>query len=133
MANELHAQWGQGLKRARRERGVSLSAITAKTGLHKSHYCRIEAGEVTPTDDVRIRIAAALGARVETLFPYPETEPECPPVSSAQDEAPSPQPETLPTTPRARTRRASRRPAPPARAAAPSATEAAPPGTEAAS
>lgn len=68
---ELRARWGERLRAARRAKGVSLRAITDATGLHKSHYCRVEAGDASASDTSRMRIAAALGVRVEDIWAYP--------------------------------------------------------------
>lgn len=105
MANELHAQWGQRLRQARKEQGISLRDITAKAGLHKSHYCRIEAGETVPSDELRMRLASALGVRVEQIFSYPDTTPDttgdapCPSAANAPDQALSPTPQTAAAAP----------------------------------
>jgi len=56
---------------------MSLRAITSAAEISKAFYCRIEAGEVGASDDVRIRIARAFGVRVEDIWAYPDTsEPE---------------------------------------------------------
>lgn len=72
MANDLTEQWGRRLKELRRERGLSLRDVTEATGLHRSHYCRIEAGETTPSDETRMKLARVYDVRVEEIFAYPD-------------------------------------------------------------
>jgi molybdate-binding protein/DNA-binding XRE family transcriptional regulator len=55
--------------RARREaRGLSQIGLAATVGLSRQSLAAIEAGRATPSVDVALRIAGALGARVEDLF-----------------------------------------------------------------
>lgn len=72
MAHDLAVRWGRTLKRLRKAQGLSLTNITDATGLHRSTYCRIEAGDITPGDETRMKIARAVGARVEEIFDYPD-------------------------------------------------------------
>lgn len=119
--NELQAQWGQRLRAARERKGFSLRTLAAFADIDKGQLSRAENGAVGLGDELRIRIASALGRRVEDLFPYPDTtdqETPCPSAASAPDEASSPTPATTEGT-RSPARSAAA-PAPSARAASPS-------------
>lgn len=80
-SNTLTTQWGHRLKSLRKEKGMSLRDVTDATGLHRSHYCRIEAGEINPGDATRMKLAQAFGRRVEEIFAYPS------PLDGSQDVA----------------------------------------------
>jgi transcriptional regulator with XRE-family HTH domain len=69
----LHAEWGRRLAEAREAKGLSISELARRTGVHKSHLARFELGEAGLGDEYRIRVAAEIGQRVEELFPYPDT------------------------------------------------------------
>lgn len=103
-SSTLRAEWGRRLRRMRKDRGLSQTAIAAKAGVDSSWYARIERGEVGGRgigDEMRIRIAAAFGERVEDLFPYPDTtslENACPSAATAPDGASSPTPATKAAT-----------------------------------
>ena len=71
--NDLHAEWGERLAQARQAKGLSIAELARRTGSHKSHLARFERGEAGIGDDLRIRVAAEVGQRVEDLFPYPDT------------------------------------------------------------
>lgn len=89
----LHTEWGRRLAEAREAKGLSISELARRTGVHKSHLARFELGEAGLGDEYRIRVAAEIGQRVEELFPYPDTstpdtstESTCPSAASATAE-----------------------------------------------
>jgi len=55
--------------RRRIEKGLSAYALAKAVGTTPSHVARIERGESSPSVDLALRIATALGATVECLFP----------------------------------------------------------------
>lgn len=92
---ELTRKWGENIRRTRNDQGLSIEALAARAGVDPGHLSRAERGLAGFGDESRIRLAAALGTRVESLFPYPDTETQCPSAASAMAGAASP---TRPTT-----------------------------------
>lgn len=68
----LTAQWGRNIKRLRRERELNQEELARLVRVHPTNFSRFETGKQRPTDEVRIRIAQALGVRVEDIFVYDE-------------------------------------------------------------
>lgn len=73
----------------REARGLSQIALAAAAGLARQSVGAIEAGRATPAVDVALRLAKALGCRVEELFGAPEepplrSEPESPSSSTTR-------------------------------------------------
>lgn len=105
MTANLSIAWGQRIKRARNECGLSQRALAARADIDKGYYARIEAGQLGSRgvgDEVRMRLARALGRQVNDLFPYPnttESETACPSAADAADGAPSATPATTAATP----------------------------------
>ena len=52
---------GHAIKALRRARNLNGSALAAAAGIRQPHMSLIEAGKRQPSDDVAMRIAAALG------------------------------------------------------------------------
>lgn len=75
--------WGANVRQARRDQRLSLEALSAASGIDLGHLSRGERGLAGFGDDSRIRLASALGKKVEELFPYPDTTPETPCPSAA--------------------------------------------------
>lgn len=91
--------WGARVRKARHEQGLSLELLAARAGIDLAHLSRGERGLAGFGDESRIRLATALGVRVEDLFPYPEIpESPCPPAASAKAGATSPTPATTAAT-----------------------------------
>lgn len=135
MTYTIQRRWGDAIRALRVEHGLSVSALARTVGLDPSHLWRAEQGQAGLGDELRIRLAEALGVRVESIFSYPDTSSEgteCPSAASAWDAAASRQSETPPPTPRS-PRRRSRHRAPSAAAPERSAVSADPNGPEAAS
>jgi transcriptional regulator with XRE-family HTH domain len=86
--------WGEAIRETRHDLGLSLADLAFRAGIDAGHLSRGERGLAGFGDESRMRIAAALGKRVEDLFPYPETESACPPADSAPDADSSPTPAT---------------------------------------
>lgn len=69
---ETLAAWGEDIRVRREAAGLSQRQFAAAVGTTQQHLSLIERGAVSPGDDLRVRLAAALGCSVAELFPYPE-------------------------------------------------------------
>ena len=108
-------RWGEAIREARREQGLSIFELATRTGIDPGHLSRAERGLAGIGDDYRVALAKALERRVEDLFPYPDpTETACPSAEAAAAEGSSRTPATA---------AAPRSTAPSAEAPAPSASE----------
>lgn len=63
------------MRRARRERGMTLEGLAALAGTSAAHLSRLESGERQPSLDGLLRLALGLGVPFSELFEEPE-EPE---------------------------------------------------------
>lgn len=70
---ELPQIWGERIRKLRTERGLSRVKFAHLVDVDPSNVWRIENGYVAPSDATRVRIAEALGLRVEDIFTYPDT------------------------------------------------------------
>ena len=62
--------FGEEVRRARRQRGMTLDDLAAATGMAKSYLSQIETGYTSPPRDDKVRkIAGALGLDAEALLP----------------------------------------------------------------
>lgn len=66
-------RWGAEIRRLRTERGWTILELARRAESQPAHISRIERGINAPSDDLRIRLARALGVRVEEIFAYPDT------------------------------------------------------------
>jgi transcriptional regulator with XRE-family HTH domain len=79
MADPFASMIGSGIKTARLRRGMTLTDLANKSGIHISNLSPIEAGKRTAGRKVMLKIAAALGCRIDISFrdksltPSPET------------------------------------------------------------
>ncbi|MCA1824462.1 MAG: helix-turn-helix domain-containing protein [Frankia sp.] len=72
VATDLATEWGSRVRRNREERSLSQRDLAAAAKTTQQTVSRVEAGLFTPTDQLRLRLAKALGVNVVDLFPYPE-------------------------------------------------------------
>ena len=63
---------GAKIRRARRERDMTLEALAAASGTSVAHISRLESGERQPSLDGLLRLAFGLGVPFEELFEEPE-------------------------------------------------------------
>ncbi len=76
MNPETLADWG---KRLRSQRGsITQEDLAHLCGSDQSTISRIERGQVALSDEMKWKIAGALGTTVDTLFPYPNVKPPFP-------------------------------------------------------
>lgn len=105
MASNLSMVWGRRIKHIRLELGLSQRATAARAEIDQGYLSRIENGETAGRgigDEVRMRLAQALGVRVEDIFSYPDTtdqETACPNAANAAGAGSSPTPATESATP----------------------------------
>lgn len=82
-----------GLREARLRLGLSQQELAARAGVTRQAIGAVEAGQMTPSLAVAIRLARALGCRVEDLFwldePVPEVVVDLPPDPADQEPAPA--------------------------------------------
>ena len=70
MPTELQETWGRRLREVRIQREMTGSELAQKAGVTRQHIQRIETGKTATSDQVRIRIAAALGVAVDDIWSY---------------------------------------------------------------
>ncbi|MGH3145472.1 MAG: helix-turn-helix domain-containing protein [Rubrobacter sp.] len=63
---------GPRVRRARRERGMTLEGLAAAAGTSAAHLSRLESGERQPSLDGALRLALGLGVPFSELFEEPE-------------------------------------------------------------
>lgn len=81
MTQALQLQWGERIRHLRKERGLSTNKLARLAEIDPSHLWQAEKGRVGVGDGPRMRIAAALGVRVEDIWQYPD------PAKAASSEA----------------------------------------------
>lgn len=67
--SEVQIEWGRRIRRLRREKELTATYVAHKVGIHRNHLHRIEGGAAC-SDEVRIKIAAALGVKPEEIFTF---------------------------------------------------------------
>ena len=69
----LREQWGANLRDARERAGLSQNALARLAGgADPSNISKIERGLVGVSDELKTRLASALGVPVGELFPFPD-------------------------------------------------------------
>lgn len=72
MANDLNTTWGSRLKSVRAQRGMSALELSRRAEITSQYVYMLERGQYSPSDEVRLRIAAALDVQVEDIWSYSE-------------------------------------------------------------
>jgi DNA-binding XRE family transcriptional regulator len=72
MATELAVTWGKRLRDERVRKDVSVLELSRHAEVSPQYIYMLEAGRYSPSDDLRLKIAAALEVRVEDIWSYPE-------------------------------------------------------------
>lgn len=82
MTGEVLRDWG---KRLRARRGlITQERLAELAGVDQSTISRIERGDLKRiSDDLKWKLAGALGCTVDEVFPYPNVRPPFPEVVSA--------------------------------------------------
>lgn len=71
------ALWGALLKEARRDCGLSINGLARRAEVDAGNLSRIERGKQGTSDEMKVRLATAVGKPVGEIFPF-----------DADDEAP---------------------------------------------
>lgn len=72
MGTDLNTTWGHRLKSVRAQRGMSALELSRRAEITSQYVYMLEAGRYSPSDEVRVRIAAALEVQVEDIWSYPQ-------------------------------------------------------------
>ena len=72
VSTDLAQQWGATIKARRVELNLTQKALAAAVDTTQQHLSFIERGAISPRDDLRQRLASALGLTVAELFRYPD-------------------------------------------------------------
>lgn len=67
----IDQHWGSRIRTARTDRGLTIAQLAYRSDINPGNLSRIERGLERPGDETRMRIAAALDARVEDIWTYP--------------------------------------------------------------
>lgn len=76
--NGLHESWGERIRERRAALKLTQYDLAEAVGCAQSMLSKIEAGMVCPSDDLKWRLAGALGMRVDRLFAWPAVVPPYP-------------------------------------------------------
>lgn len=72
MTTDLAVTWGERLQAVRDAKQVSVRDLAARVGVTTQYIYLLQTGRYSPSDDLRVKIAAALTVRVEDIWAYPE-------------------------------------------------------------
>lgn len=81
MNEEMYRQWGEKLRK--RRGSLTQEKLAKLIGSDQSTISRIERGQLPLSDEMKWKLAGALGVRVEELFPYPNVRPPFPEAATA--------------------------------------------------
>lgn len=70
-ARSLAKIWGEAIRQARTELGLSVTELASRAGIDTGHLSRVERGLAGIGDEYRISIARELNRPVTELFAYP--------------------------------------------------------------
>lgn len=66
----LAAEWGENLKAARIDAGLTQRQLAELIGASQYTISRLENGEHRPADGTKFALARAFGRSIDSLFPY---------------------------------------------------------------
>lgn len=76
--HDLLAGWGEKVAEEREALGLSQRDLADRCAVHVTTIWRVEAGKVNPNDELKWKIAGALGMRMDVLWAWPRIVPPCP-------------------------------------------------------
>lgn len=82
--DELSQTLGRNLKRCRGERGLTLDALAARSGVSRGMIIQIEQARTNPSVGTTVKLADALGVSIATLLDHPPPGPQVRVVDGAQ-------------------------------------------------
>jgi transcriptional regulator with XRE-family HTH domain len=65
-------EWGRTLANRRRARALSQADLADRTGIEQQTISKIERAEISPSDEIKVAICAALRYEVSTIFAMPK-------------------------------------------------------------
>lgn len=68
--HELYARWGRRLQQRRQGRYTQRQLATV-VGVTQATISKYETGDLCPPDKLKVRLAGALHASIDELFPWP--------------------------------------------------------------
>ena len=80
---DLYEGWGSALKDELNARNMSHGELARRVGVHSSTIGRIVAGTINANDELKWKIAGALGLRMDQLWAYPRIVPPQPETTHA--------------------------------------------------
>lgn len=66
--SQINVTWGQRLRQLRLERGLTATAVAREAGIARTTLHRIERGAHGASDEVKVRLAKAIGVSPNRLF-----------------------------------------------------------------
>lgn len=66
----MNANWGGRIKRLRRDGELTATDVAKAAGITRQYLHAIERGAYSPSDEVKLRIAEALGVTPAAIFSY---------------------------------------------------------------
>lgn len=79
---DLHAGWGEKVREEREAAGLTQKALADACDVHPTTVLRIERGDLCPNDELKWKIAGALGVRMDVLWAWSQIIPSMPSMSS---------------------------------------------------
>jgi len=76
-SRSMDKEFGEAVRRLRKQRAVTLDTLALRTGLSKGYLSKVERGLNSPPISTLSRIAAALGVGIAEFFERPEEESRC--------------------------------------------------------
>lgn len=76
--NELQRAWGKRVRERRQVLEMSQERLAELVDVRQASISRVERGDQRPSDELKWRLAGALGCTVDDLFPNPAVRPPFP-------------------------------------------------------
>lgn len=78
LMQDLHEGWGERLTDEMTARNLTNAALALECGVHETTIIRIRQGRLCPNDELKWKIAGALGIRMDRLWEWPKVVPPKP-------------------------------------------------------
>lgn len=70
--------WGEELAKLMREQGMTDQSLADRCGVHNTTIMRVRRGQMNPNDELKWKIAGAVGERMDVLWAWPRVVPPMP-------------------------------------------------------